>query len=262
MELGLRGKRVLVTGATRGVGRACAVALAAEGASVLLCARGAGGLEGLRSELATDNCDRSRGHKALAVDLMDEDGPARLALWLEHEAGGVDGVVHNLGGTLGIRDPLTATREWRRVWRFNLEIAMEINSALIPIMRKVGYGRLVFISSLAAFEHQGSVPYSVVKAALTAYVRGIGRTYAADGIVAAAVVPGSVLTEGGHWDDACKRDPAYVESYMRDRLPRGVFGTPEEVAAAVTFLCSPVAGAFVGSIVPIDGGQGRSFFGQ
>lgn len=262
MDLGLRDKKILVTGASKGIGRACAIALAAEGAEVIICARDAAALEKVRGTLPGGYEEPLRRHRAFAVDLMHADGPARLMNWLSAQVGTIDGVVHNLGGTLGVRDPLATLEQWRRVWRLNLEVAIEINASLIPQMQREHRGKIIFVSSLAAFEHQGSVPYSVVKAALTAYVRGVGRTYAADGIVAAAVVPGVILSEGGHWDESRKRDPAYVEKYIQERLPRGDFGTAEEVAVAVTFLCSDLASAFVGSIVPLEGGQGRSFFGQ
>jgi 3-oxoacyl-[acyl-carrier protein] reductase len=255
MELGLAGRSALITGASRGIGRACARALAAEGVRLHLCARGAADLAALLGELAAD-----AGHQSYALDLEAADGPARL---IDALAGKTpDIVVHNLGGTLGVNDPLAPVEAWRRVWRLNCEIAMELDAGLIPAMVERQYGRIVVLSSLAAFEHQGAIAYSVVKAALTAYVRGLGRTYAADGVVISAVVPGAVMSEGGHWEEVAKRDPAYFKQYIRERLPRGSFGTAEEVAAAVTFLCSQNAAPFAGSIVPLDGGQGRSFFGS
>jgi len=256
MELGLAGRTALVTGASRGIGRACALALAAEGVGLRICARGAGDLANVMRELG----GTSSGHRSFALDLEAADGPQQLLDALGAEP--IDIVVHNVGGTHGIRDPLAPIGDWRRVWRLNCEIAMELNAGLIPAMVERKAGRVVVLSSLAAFEHQGALAYSVVKAALTAYVRGLGRTYAADGIVVSAVVPGVILSEGGHWDEVSKRDPAYFEQYIRERLPRGSFGSADEVAAAVTFLCSQHAAPFIGSIVPLDGGQGRSFFGR
>lgn len=256
MELGLAGRTALITGASRGIGRACALALAAEGVNLRLCARGAADLDAVLD--AAGGADA--GHRGYTLDLEAADGPRRLLAALGGEQ--LDIVVHNVGGTLGVRDPLAPVDDWRRVWRFNCEIAMELNEALIPPMVARKDGRVVVLSSLAAFEHQGALAYSVVKAALTAYVRGLGRTYAADGVVISAVVPGVILSEGGHWDNVSKNDPAYFEQYVRERLPRGAFGSPEEVAAAVTFLCSRHAAPFVGSIVPLEGGQGRSFLSR
>jgi 3-oxoacyl-[acyl-carrier protein] reductase len=256
MDLGLAGRTALITGASRGIGRACARALAGEGVRVRVCARGTADLDALLDEVGGER----GGHRRYALDLEAPDGPQRLIDALGGEP--LDIVVHNVGGTLGVRDPLAPTGDWRRVWRFNCEIAMELNAALIPGMVERKSGRIVVLSSLAAFEHQGALAYSVVKAALTAYVRGLGRTYAADGIVISAVVPGVIMSEGGHWENVAKNDPAYFEQYIRERLPRGSFGSAEEVAAAVTFLCSQHAAPFIGSIVPLDGGQGRSFFGR
>jgi 3-oxoacyl-[acyl-carrier protein] reductase len=255
MELGIAGKRALVTGASRGIGQACARALAAEGAEVAICARGEADLtEALRELGGVD-----AGHRALALDLMDPNAPRRLVDWLGNTP---DIVVHSLGGTLGVRDALPTAEQWRNVFRLNVEVAAELNAAFLPVMAERGFGRICAISSLAAFEMHGSISYGVAKAALTAYTRGLGRTYADTGVVVTAVVPGVVLTEGGHWDNNRRNDPAYVEQYVRERLPRGMFGTPEEVAAAVVFLCSKNAAPFIGSIVPLEGGQARSFFGQ
>ena len=256
MELGIRGRNALVTGAGRGIGRACALALAREGASVTVCARSADQLAAVVDEMGGP----AAGHRALAFDLVAEGGPEQLLAALGDSR--VELLVHNLGGTDGVRDAFAPIAAWRGVLRLNLEVAIELDRVLIPRMQERGDGRVVYLASLAAFEHQGSVPYSVAKAALTAYVRGIGRTVAPDGVVCSAVVPGVVLAPGGHWDEARKRDPSYADTYIKERLPRGAFGTPEEVAAAVAFLCSRQASAFHGSIVPLDGGQGRSFFGQ
>jgi 3-oxoacyl-[acyl-carrier protein] reductase len=258
MDLGITGRTAFVTGASRGIGAACARALAAEGARVAVCARDAGRLEELVAELG----GAAAGHHALAADLAAPGAAGRAADWLAQTMGGVDIVVHNLGGTLGVRDPLAPAADWERVFHFNLGIAIDLNARLVPPMKARGYGRIVAISSLAAFEHQGSIAYSVAKAALTAYVRGMGRTYAPDGIVISAVVPGVVLSEGGSWHDLVQRDPAEAQRYLDERVPRGRFGSPEEVAQAVAFLAGRHADPFTGSIVPLEGGQGRSFFGQ
>jgi 3-oxoacyl-[acyl-carrier protein] reductase len=258
MDLGVAGRAAFVTAASRGIGAATARALAAEGARVAVCARSAVELDALLNELGGP----AAGHHALRIDLTEPGAPREAAAWLADVMGDIDIVVHNLGGTLGVREPLSAASDWMRVLQFNLGVAIDLNAILVPPMRERKYGRIVAISSLAAFEHQGSIPYSVAKAALTAYIRGLGRTYAGDGVVISAVVPGVIASEGNTWDLLMKRDPAEAQRYLDDRVPRGRFGSPEEVAQAVTFLAGRHAEPFAGSIVPLEGGQGRSFFGQ
>jgi 3-oxoacyl-[acyl-carrier protein] reductase len=257
MDFGITGRRALVTAASRGIGRACALALAAEGAKLSICARGRADLDATLAALGGEDA----GHRALAIDLASDGGPAMLLSWLAEDAL-PDIAVHSLGGTLDVRDSLPTEHQWRSVFRLNFEVAAELNATLVPEMVRRRSGRICAISSLAAFEMHGSLAYGVAKAALTAYTRGLGRAYADTGVVISAVVPGVVLTEGGHWEQNRRRDPQYVENYIKERIPRGAFGSAEEVAAAVTFLCSRHAAPFIGSIVPLEGGQARSFFGQ
>lgn len=258
MDLGLGGKRALVTGAGRGIGRACAIALAREGAQVTICSRSRDELEDVLRALRAFG----DGHAAEVVDLMQADGPADLVAAVRSGAANdPEIVVQNVGGTLDVRDPLSPVARWRDVWRFNVEIAIELSNAFLPAMRERGSGRMIFVSSLAAFEQQGSLAYGVAKAALTAYARGIGRICAPDGVVVSAIVPGVIVTPGGSWERHLKNDPEGVARYVEEKLPRKKFGTAEEIADAVAFLASDRASAFCGSLVPMDGGQGAGTFG-
>ncbi len=259
MNLRLEGKRALVTGAGRGIGRAIALGLAREGARVAVVSRTAADIEKIVGEMG----GTVPGHYGLAMDLMPEGAPGKLMRNLG-KAGfyPIDIVVHNLGGTLDITDPLASIDDWRKVWRFNLEVAIELNLMLVPAMRERRWGRIVNVSSISAMENHGPVTYCAVKAALTAYARSIGRVLAPDGIVVTAILPGAIFTEGGYWDTASKERPEHVRKYLAERMAIHRFGTPDEIADAVVFLCSDKASFFIGSVVPIDGGQGRSFFGQ
>jgi len=259
VELGIQGRRVLVTGAGRGIGRAIALCLAMEGARVAVVSRTATDTE----KLVVDMGGETLGHCHLAMDLVPEGAPARLVDRIgEAGFGPIDIVVHNLGSTLEITDPFCSVDEWRDIWRLNLEIAVELNLLLLPGMRQRHWGRVVHIASIAATENQGPVPYCSVKAALTAYARSMGRVVAPDGVIVTAVLPGAVFTEGGYWDQASRERPEHVQKYLSERMAIHRFGTPDEIGNAVAFLCSEQAAFFVGSVVPIDGGQGRSFFGQ
>jgi 3-oxoacyl-[acyl-carrier protein] reductase len=255
MELALRGKAALITASSRGIGRACVSALAREGVKVAVCARSVDAVSSLVQEFGGSAC----GHVGLALDLCAEGAPQQLAAFLAANFAPVDIVVHNLGGTLAVRDTFAEADAWRRVWRMNFEVALELNNLLVPPMRARGWGRIITISSLAAVEHQASAAYSVVKAALTAYTRVLGRELAATGVVPSVVVPGTVLTAGGSWDVRRNDDPAAVQRYVAERLPAGTFQSVEQIADTITFLASERASQFIGSPVFIDGGQGRSF---
>jgi len=203
------------------------------------------------------------GHHGAPMDLVPQGAPARLMDRLNRaNFGPIDIVVHNLGGTLDITDPLCSVDDWRRVWRFNLEVAIELNRLLVPPMQERRSGRIVHISSISAMENHGPVSYCAIKAALTAYSRSLGRVLAPDGIVVTAVLPGAVFTEGGYWDMTSKERPEHVEKYLAERMAIHRFGHPDEIGNVVAFLCSDYASFCIGSVVPVDGGQGRSFFGQ
>lgn len=255
MDLEIAQRGAVVTGASRGIGLATARQLAREGARVALCARTAADVE-----RAVEHCGgRAAGHRGYALDLTASDGPVTLLAKLAEDFGDVDILVHNLGGTLGVNDPLAPLQRWRDVFRINLETAIELNDALIPKMAARKWGRVVSILSLGAREHSGTVAYGTSKAALSAYTRGLARNVAADGIVVTAVSPGAVLTEEGHWARQSRVAPQRVEQYLAAETPRGRFVDPDEVASVVTFLCSERASACTGTFIGVDAGQGRSF---
>lgn len=250
MELGIAGKRALVTGASRGLGRVIALTLAREGAKLVVVSRTASKLDALLEEMG----GKSKGHQSIAADLMAEAEPGRMLEAAVSQLGPLDIVVHNLGGTLGINDPFCAVGEWRRVWCLNLEIALEINRLVIPGMQSRKWGRVVHISSLAAEKGRTSIPYAAVKAAVNAYARDVGRAVAADGVVVTAVMPGAMLAKGGPWDIKSRENPEYVKTYIKERVAVQRFGRPEEISEFVAFLCSEKASFFAGDVLPVDGG--------
>ncbi|MDR3425549.1 MAG: SDR family NAD(P)-dependent oxidoreductase [Alphaproteobacteria bacterium] len=257
MDLNIKGRKALVTGAGRGLGRAIATSLAREGAIIAAVARTQADVENLVESIGGTKA----GHRALALDLMPEGAPAQLMDRLQ-DFGDLDIVVHNVGGTLDISDPFCSTDQWRAVYRFNFEIAVELNGYFLPGMRQRKWGRVCHVSSISAMENHGPVPYCAMKAALTAYTRSMGGVVAPDGVVLTAVLPGAVFTEKGYWDIASHERPEHVKKYLTERQRIGRFGRPEEIGNCVAYLCSDLASFNTGSIVPIDGGQGRGYFGQ
>jgi len=252
MDLGIEGKKVLVTGASRGLGRSIAECLAQEGTQVALVARN-------KNDLASFTLKYGPKHLLLVYDLMEPGSPGKMVENLWDNMWHPDIVIHNVGGTLNITDPLCGIDQWRKVYRFNLEIAIELNLLLLPHMQKQKWGRVVHVSSVAALENQGTVPYCSFKSALCAYTRSMGRFVSKDRVNMSAVLPGAVYTEGGYWDETAKTRPEHVEKYLTERMAIQRFGTPEEIGRVVCFLCSEYASFVVGSNFLIDGGQGKGF---
>ena len=258
MDLGLTGKRALVTGGSRGIGLAAACALAAEGVRVAISARNSDALATAVKRLVGG----SERHICVPIDLMEEGSPARLLGLLQAEGFGMpEIVINNLGGTLGVDDPFAPIAKWKEVMRHNFEIAVEMTTAAAPAMRQAKWGRIVNVSSLAGLEWNGPPAYAASKAALIAYTRCVGRLLARDGVVVTAVLPGVIRTEGGYWEKLEQEDPERVKRYLADRCPLGRFGTGEEISAQIAFLCSRQASFAPGAAVTIDGGQLRGYWG-
>ncbi len=259
MELAISGRRALITGAGRGIGRAVAQCLAREGARIAAVSRTQSDVASLVESIG----GKANGHVGVSMDLVPDAAPGHLLERLAiADFGPIDIVVHNMGGTLNIADPFCTIEDWRRVYRFNFEVAVELNRMIVPDMQRRRWGRVVHVSSISAMENHGPVTYCAIKAALTAYTRSFGGVVAPDGVVISAVLPGAVFTEAGYWDDAARRRPEHVRKFLTERQRIGRFGRPEEIGNYVAYLCSELASFNTGSIVPIDGGQGRGYFGQ
>src|SRR3989338_3734160 len=177
MDLGIAEKLVVITGSGRGLGSAMALSLAKEGARVAIISRTASDLHALLLEMS-DNEGGNKGNKngkhySIACDLTEEGMPAKAVKELQEHFGQPDIIINNLGGTLDIKDPFCSLHEWRKIWRMNLEVAIELNNLLIPHMKQQQWGRIVNISSISALENQGPVPYCSIKAALNAYSRSM-----------------------------------------------------------------------------------------
>ena len=246
MDLGLAGKKALVTGGSRGIGRAIADVLAAEEVDLAICARGAEKLETARSELAAG------GRTVFARPLDVADGSAFQQFIGDAAAalGGLDILIHNTtgGGSL-------SEEGWRRNFEVDLMGAVRGVEAALPFLEQSSDGSVIFIGTTAAIEAFGQLsPYAPLKAALLAYTNQLGQALAAKRVRVNTVSPGSIYFPGGSWQRVEQGRPAYFEQVVQS-IPFGRMGTPEEVAQVVAFIASPAASWVTGTNVIVDGGQ-------
>jgi len=255
MDLGIKGKRAVVTGGGRGIGRAIAYNLAKEGARVAVISRTESDLVSLVKQIG----GKRKGHYYIVSDLTKPGSPKKVYNELQDRFGEIEILVNNLGDSLYIKDPYCCLDDWQKLYRINLEVTIELNNLVIPSMKEKKWGRIVNISSIASLENQGPAPFCSMKAALTAYSRSMGRILAKDGIIMVAVLPGAVFTKNGYWDITSKTNPEHVKKYLNERMAIKRFGTLDEVGTVVAFFCSQYASFCVGSAIVVDGGQGISF---
>jgi 3-oxoacyl-[acyl-carrier protein] reductase len=254
VELGLKGKVAIVTGASRGIGRSIALGLAAEGCRLGICARGAE-----RLEQTAEEC-RAAGAEVLAlpVDATDASALEQFVEAVGQRYGQIDILVNNVGG--GGKDGFqeTTDEDWAGAFDLTLWPAIRASRLAVPWMERQGGGAIVMISSIFGREWGGRPAYNVVKAAENALSKSMARQLAPKGIRVNAVAPGSIIFPGGSWQRRVDETPERMAEFVKQELPLGRFGRPEEVANVVTFLVSEAASLMLGACVNVDGGQSRS----
>ena len=254
MELGLREKVVLVTGASRGIGRAIAEAFADEGCRLCICARGRQTLEEAAGAL------RRRGAEVLAVaaDVTQPDQVERVVQAALEHYGRIDVLVNNVGGSTGAGIAETSDAEWQQGLELNLLSSVRMSRAVVPIMKRQGGGAIIMISSIYGRESGGRMVYNAAKAAQISLTKAMARELGGQGIRVNTVAPGSILFPGGGWERRLQADPEGMTRFVQQEMPYGRFGRPEEVASVVVFLASERASLVNGACIPVDGAQGRS----
>ncbi len=246
MDLGLKGKGVIVTGASRGIGRATALEFACEGANLAICARGLDALEETRSTLEAKSvkvyaqvCDVS---DAAALNHFLEDAKSNL--------GRIDVLINNAPGW-GTSDDEVG---WAAGFSVDVMASVRASWKVVPWMEEHGGGAIIHVSSIAGLEAGWSPPYAAAKAALISHAKTMANVLAPKGIRVNSVALGSIEFPGGRWEQAKESNPERYEAILRS-IPFGRLGTAEEVAAAVVFLSSSRASWISGITLVVDGVQ-------
>ncbi|MFU8832932.1 MAG: SDR family NAD(P)-dependent oxidoreductase [Wenzhouxiangella sp.] len=251
MDLELAGKVALVTGASRGIGRAIAEGLAAEGARLVIAARGAEALDKVRLVL------EANGVEVLAIptDVGDDASVEALLEKARERFGQIDILISNASALAVTGD----RKSWDASLNVDLMGAVRLVEAVLPTMRAQGAGSILLVSSVSAIE-AAPMPdfgYTAAKAALNAFAKKLAVVEGAHGIRTNALLPGSTEFPGGGWEMMREHQPDIYEM-VRQSVPSGRLGTPKEIADAAVWLVSPRAGWVNGAALVVDGGQSKA----
>lgn len=258
MDLGLTGKVAIVTGGSRGLGLAAAKSLAAEGAHVVICARGEEQLQKAVNEILQQVTSSARAITVTA-DVSTEAGVNSVVDFAIKSFGRLDVVVNNVGLGRGGDLETTSDAEWQEAFAQTLFPAIRMSRAAVPHLRQQGGGAIVIVSSIFGREAGGRMTYNAVKAAEISLTKSLAQQLAKDQIRVVSVAPGSIMFEGGSWWKRQQADPQGIAQFIKQELPFGRFGKPEEVGAAIAFLASSKASWISGTTVVVDGCQSRMF---
>jgi 3-oxoacyl-[acyl-carrier protein] reductase len=249
VDLGIAGKVALVTAGTRGIGLGIAQALSNEGVRVAVAAR---------TESDVKRTAASLGGLGVVADLMTEDGCRRAVKETEDALGPIEILVNNLGLRAGSSWSDTGISELEAAFNGNVVVSVRMTQLVLAGMLLRGWGRIVAITSVWGRETGGAPAYNAAKAAQTSFVKSLAKEVAGKGVTVNAVAPGSILWTGGGWDRRQRADPEGMADFVRRDMPLGRFGTVDEVASVVAFVCSMQASLVNGAIISVDGGQSRS----
>ncbi|TME07808.1 MAG: SDR family oxidoreductase [Chloroflexi bacterium] len=249
MDFGIAGKVALVTAATRGIGLGIAQALANEGARVSVVARTAADVQRVAESI--------KGF-GVAADVTTEDGCSKSVEETVRNLGPVDILINNFGARAGTSWRDTGPEELEAAFAGNVVVSARMTQLVLPGMVERGWGRVVVITSVYGRESGGAPAYNAAKAAEISLVKSLAREVAASGVTVNGVAPGSILWEGGGWHRRQQADPEGIAEFIRHEMPLGRFGTVDEVAGVVAFVCSKQASLLSGASIAVDGAQGRS----
>ena len=249
MDLGIDGKVALVTAGTRGIGLAIAHALAAEGVRVAVAAR---------TEAEVKRAAAAIGGCGVVADLLTEEGCRHAVSETEKALGQIEILINNLGVRAGSSWSDSGPAEFASAFAGNVGVSVQMTQLVLAAMLKRGWGRVVVISSLWGRESGGAPAYNAAKAAEASIVTSLAREVASLGVTVNCIAPGSILWEGGGWQRRVQADPDGMAEFVKREMPLGRFGTVEEVAGVVAFVCSQQASLLNGACIAVDGGQSRS----
>jgi NAD(P)-dependent dehydrogenase (short-subunit alcohol dehydrogenase family) len=258
LDLDLTGRRAIVTGASQGIGAAAVRALADQGATVAFCARGGDAVR----ELAAYRPASAGSIRGYVADMGDAASTSGFLDAVEADIGSADILVNNVGASPSRNFLYMSDDEWEQLHQLNLMSAVRCTRRCLPAMRKQKWGRVVMIATSGArYPNASLIDYAATKSAMIATGKALAGKYGADGVLVNSILPGLIHT--AMWDraageiaEASGTTPEEVLARNSKGVPVGRYGTSEEVAAAIVFLCSNAASYINGVALAVDGGSG------
>ncbi|MDC0092774.1 SDR family NAD(P)-dependent oxidoreductase [Alphaproteobacteria bacterium] len=253
MNLNLNNKKVLITGASRGIGLAIAESFLQEGAKTCLVSRGSKDLFIAEKKIQKlYGMDKSFAAKC---DCTDPNALNRLREEITNKWNVLDIVVVNVGNGRSVLDTLPDDKQWQKTWNSNFESVLQTARTFLPMLEQ-SKGCFLFISSITGLEAFGApTDYSTAKTAIIALAKNMARKLASENVRVNVIAPGNVYFEGGSWDKKIRQDKRFVDEIIKSTVPMKRFATPEEIADSAVFLCSDRASFITGITLVVDGGQ-------
>ncbi|MFD0829501.1 SDR family NAD(P)-dependent oxidoreductase [Neobacillus sp. M.A.Huq-85] len=253
MDLKLQNKNILITGGSKGIGKAIAKTFVSEGANVAITARGLDALEKTKEELG--------GNVTIfQADLTSADERIKLIHDFVEQFGTIDVLINNAGGSNGGKAAETEMDLFYKAMELNYFSAIHLSKLAVEQMKQQHSGSIINITSIYGRESGGKVTYNNAKSALISFTKSLADEVITYGIRVNSIAPGSILHETANWQRRLEENPESIKEFVKKEIPAGRFGTPDEIANVAAFLASEKASWIVGASINVDGGQSKMNF--
>lgn len=249
MNSKIKYKTALIIGASKNIGKKISLALAKEKVSLIMVARSKEKLTKLKKEV-----DKySNNNSIIRTDLSIKSNINKLINKVDKKYKKVDIIIHNLGGSIGVKDPFSSSSKWLKVWNINLGYSIDINNFFIPKMVRNKWGRVVHISSAITTSFEGYSPYASAKCALEGYIKSVSKVVSKNNVIINGIAPGLIDKEEGYFNYLKNNNISELNKYYKNKLPIHRMCSQNEISNTIVFLCSDLSSYLPGVIIKQDG---------